>query len=113
MFRPTALAAVVLTLALGGTAQRPLEGSSPAPDNAGSRSAVGTIAKYEATSLTLTVATSSGRVVFVLAEQTPVRLGSRVLQPRDLAGHVGARVKVRYADRTGRKPVESVMVSPD
>ncbi len=109
MIRLAALCAAVAASALAGTAQNPAASSAPNP--AESRSAVGTIAKYDVRSHTLSLSTTTGSQSFVLTDATPIRLGSRVLKARDLADHTGAKAKVRYVEDRGKRTVESVMVS--
>jgi hypothetical protein len=111
MFRVAALGAVVFALALAGTAENSSATKGPAAGYAESRSVVGTIVKYDVASHSLSLSTATGEQRFVLAETTPVRLGSRVLKPQDLAAHKGARAKVRYTEEGGKRTVESVMVS--
>jgi hypothetical protein len=111
MFRGAALCAAVFALALAGTAENSSATKSPAAGSAESRSVVGTIVKYDVASHSLSLSTATGEQRFVLAETTPVRLGSRVLKPQDLAAHKGARAKVRYTEEGGKRTVESVMVS--
>jgi hypothetical protein len=111
MFRGAALCAAVFALALAGTVENSSATKSPAAGSAESRSVVGTIVKYDVASHSLSLSTATGEQRFVLAETTPVRLGSRVLKPQDLAAHKGARAKVRYTEEGGKRTVESVMVS--
>jgi hypothetical protein len=111
MLRLAALGAIVIAIALPGTIGIVVHASHVVSGLADSQSVVGTLAKYEAASRTLSVATASGIQRFVLAATTPVRLGSRVLKPQDLTAHKGAKVKVRFSEAGGKRKVESVMVS--
>ncbi len=112
MFRPSALAALTIVVALTGVAESTPQTTQRHGDGSG-RSIIGTIANYDTKTRTLTVSAHAGRRAFVLAPDTAVRQGSRVIEPRDLAGLGGAKVKVRY-NGSGRKvTVESVMVSGD
>ncbi len=111
MFRLAALAAAVFALALVGTVENRSSASSPTPGPTVSRSVVGTILKYDPASHTLSLGAQSGTLKFVLTDATPIRLGSKVLKPQDLAAHKGSRAKVRYVDDGGKRTVESVMVA--
>lgn len=82
--------------------------NAPARANA-SRSAMGTIEKYDAN--TLTLKTSSGEEQFTLASSARVRSGSHTIKADQLSSLAGQRAKVRYTEVNGQRTAESVMVS--
>lgn len=72
-------------------------------------SAMGTIEKYDAN--TLTLKTASGEEQFTLASSARVRNGSHTIKADQLSGLTGQRAKVRYTEANGQRTAESVMVS--
>jgi hypothetical protein len=111
MFRPSALAALTVTLALSGSVESMAQTTSR--HGGSSRALIGTIADYDDRTSTLTVEAQSGRRAFVLGSDTPVRQGSRVLEHRALGALKGSRVKVRYLVNGSQVTVESVMVADE
>ena len=72
-------------------------------------SAIGTIEKSDANSLTLK--TSSGEEQFTLSSSTRLREGAKTIDADALSGLTGQRAKIRYSEANGQKTAQSVMVS--
>jgi len=83
--------------------------ASKAKSSNSSHSAMGTIEKYDAN--TLTLKTSSGNEQFALASSVRLRNGSKPIKADDLSSLTGRRAKVRYIESNGQRTAESVMVS--
>lgn len=91
---------------------RPAAASTPHTPKASmpsARSAMGTIEKYDAN--TLTLKTASGEEQFTLASSARVRNGSHTIKAEELSGLTGQRAKVRYTEANGQRTAESIMVS--
>ena len=105
------VAAAAAVLALAGT----LIASQAATSSKSARtptaaSAVGTIAKYDATSRTLTLSTTKGEQIFKLAANATIHQGSKTVKDVDIASQSGQRAKVRYSEATGQKTADAVMI---
>src|SRR5215470_7687818 len=68
----------------------------------------GTIDKYEVSSRTLSLATSSGTVRLPLASTTRISQGGRKVEAVDLQKLAGERATVRYTESAGARIVQSV-----
>jgi hypothetical protein len=77
---------------------KPLVASSSVPQQPSDRSAVGTLDQVDVATQQITVATSTGKLVFHVVQGATIRQGSKTLKPAELASHKGERVKVRYRD---------------
>ena len=108
MYRALIRGAVALVLVTGAmqpsmqtvTAQAPAESS-----------AVGTLASYEARTRSLSIRTDKGPVEFTLGDKATVRVGSHVLSEGEIAAQTGRRVKVRYTQASGKRVVQTMMIS--
>jgi hypothetical protein len=99
------LAVLLLSaLMLSGTA------FAQAPSVATTLSLRGTIDKYEASSRTLSLATSSGTVRLSLATTTRVSQGGHKVDAVELQKLAGERATVRYTESAGVRVVQSVHV---
>lgn len=83
--------------------------SAKAKSSNANHSAMGTIEKYDAN--TLTLKTSSGEEQFMLASTARLRNGSKSIKADELSSLTGQRAKVRYTESNGQRTAESVMVS--
>ena len=83
--------------------------SKAKPSTPAAHSAMGTIEKFDANTLTLKTAT--GEEQFTLASSARVRSGSHTIKADQLSGLTGQRAKVRYTEANGQRTAESVMVS--
>ena len=81
-----------------------------APPAATTLSVRGTIDKYEPSSRTLSLATSSGTVRLPLASTTRVSQGGHSVDAVELQKLAGERATVRYTESGGTRIVESVHV---
>jgi hypothetical protein len=81
-----------------------------APSSATTLSLRGTIDKYEASSRTLSLATSSGTVRVSLASTTRISQGGHKVEAVDLQKLAGERATVRYTESAGARVVQSVHV---
>jgi hypothetical protein len=70
----------------------------------------GTIDKYDASSRTLSLSTSSGTVQFPVLSTTRIRQGWHKVDALDLQKLTGERATVRYTESGGDRIVESVHV---
>jgi len=70
----------------------------------------GTIDKYEASTRTLSLATSSGTVQLPLASTTRISQGGHRVDALELQKRAGDHATVRYTESGGNKVVESVHV---
>ena len=61
---------------------------------------------------TLTIKTAKGTEDVTLAPSARIHEGSKTMTAADLNHQTGARVKVRYTEKSGRKQAQSVTVSP-
>jgi len=91
-------------LLLSGTA------FAQAPSTATTLSLRGTIDKYEVSSRTLSLATSSGTVRLSLASTTRVSQGGHKVEAEELQKLAGERATVRYTESAGARVVQSVHV---
>ncbi|HET6957742.1 MAG TPA: hypothetical protein VFI56_14205 [Vicinamibacterales bacterium] len=91
-------------LLLSGTA------FAQAPSAATTLSLRGTIDKYEVSSRTLSLATSSGTVRLSLASTTRVSQGGHKVEAEELQKLAGERATVRYTESAGARVVQSVHV---
>jgi hypothetical protein len=91
-------------LLLSGTA------FAQAPSAATTLSLRGTIDKYEISSRTLSLATSSGTVRLSLASTTRVSQGGHKVEAEELQKLAGERATVRYTESAGARVVQSVHV---
>jgi len=91
-------------LLLSGTA------FAQAPSAATTLSLRGTIDKYEVSSRTLSLATSSGTVRLSLASTTRVSQGGHKVEAEELQRLTGERATVRYTESAGARVVQSVHV---
>lgn len=113
MFRTLTLGAMALVLAASVAAQT--SRSAPARPAAKaataktvSRSAVGTVAKFDAASRTLTIATAKGDQNYVLADKVSLHEGSKVITVDDLGSRTGRNAKVRYTEANGTMRANAV-----
>jgi hypothetical protein len=70
----------------------------------------GTIDKYEASTRTLFLSTSNGKVQFPLPPAARIRRGGQTIDAAQLEKLSGYRASVRYSESGGNKTVESVHV---
>ena len=91
-------------LLLSGTA------FAQAPSAATTLSLRGTIDKYEVSSRTLSLATSSGTVRLSLASTTRVSQGGHKVEAEERQKLAGERATVRYTESAGARVVQSVHV---
>lgn len=103
--RAVGLAVVVLT----GT----ILGAATAIRRSSELSAIGTVAAFDPASGRLTIATTRGREVFVLEQNTVIRLGARKVKLQEVRSLVGHPVKVRYQVRGEHRTVRAVMIAPE
>lgn len=104
------LRGVVLAAVLSTTAQPSMVGLRSQSSN--EASAIGTLSKYEARTLVLTIKTAKDIETFVLADKASVHLGSRAIPEAEIGSHVGSRVKVRFSESGRKRVATSVMLSP-
>jgi len=81
-----------------------------APPKAKSHSVVGTLDKYDAGANTIIVNTGKGTETLSLSSTSTVHMGAKTMSTSDLSSHAGDRVKVRYAEASGQRTVESVQI---
>ncbi len=81
-----------------------------APSTATTLRVRGTIDKYEVSSRTLSLATSSGTVRLSLASTTRVSQGGHKVEAEELQKLAGERATVRYTESAGARVVQSVHV---
>jgi hypothetical protein len=75
---------------------------------------VGTIERFEEAARHLVLQTKDAQhVLFVVAPDAVVRLGSRTLAVADLAAHRGRKANVRYTTADGRRTAHWVVISSD
>ena len=84
--------------------------SAQAPPAATTLSVRGTIDNYDASSRTLSLSTSSGRVKFPVSPATRISQAGHKVEASELQKLVGDRATVRYTDSGGNRVVESVHV---
>jgi len=108
MFRAVIRGSVALILVSGA-----MQPSLPAVTAQSSTelSAVGTLASYEARTRSLSIKTEKGSLEFTLGQKASVRVGSQVVSEGEIAGQKGRRVKVRYTETSGRRVVQTMMIS--
>ena len=70
-----------------------------------------TLASYEARTRSLSIRTDKGPVEFTLGDKATVRVGSHVLSEGEIAAQTGRRVKVRYTQASGKRVVQTMMIS--
>ena len=100
----TPVVAIVLALVLAaGTV-------IAAPLHARGHAVVGTLEKVDGR--TLTIKTAKGTEDVTLAPSAKIHVGSKTMTAADLNRETGARVKVRYTEKSGQKQAQSVAVSP-
>ena len=73
-------------------------------------SVAGTLEKVDGQ--TLTIKTAKGTEDVTLAPSARIHVGSKTMTAADLNHETGARVKVRYTEKSGQKQAQSVAVSP-
>ena len=81
-----------------------------APLHARGHALVGTLQKVDGQ--TLTIKTAKGTEDVTLAPSARIHEGSKTMTAADLNHQTGARVKVRYTEKSGQKQAQSVTVSP-
>jgi len=81
-----------------------------APLHARGHALVGTLQKVDGQ--TLTIKTAKGTEDVTLAPSARIHVGSKTMTAADLNHQTGARVKVRYTEKSGQKQAQSVAVSP-
>ena len=81
-----------------------------APLHARGHALVGTLQKVDGQ--TLTIKTAKGTEDVTLAPSARIHVGSKTMTAADLNHETGARVKVRYTEKSGHKQAQSVAVSP-
>jgi hypothetical protein len=81
-----------------------------APLHARGHALVGTLQKVDGQ--TLTIKTAKGTEDVTLAPSARIHVGSKTMTAADLNHETGARVKVRYTEKSGQKQAQSVAVSP-
>jgi hypothetical protein len=96
------LLSATLASGVGVLAQTP-----PVPTTLSAR---GTIDKYDSSSRTLSLSTSSGTVRFPVSSSTRIRQGGRKVEASELQKLAGDHATVRYTDAGGNRVVESVHV---
>jgi hypothetical protein len=100
----TPVVTIVLTLVLAaGTAMA-------VPLHSQRHALIGTLQKVDGQ--TLTIKTAKGTEDVTLAPSARIREGSKTMTAADLNHQTGARVKVRYTEKSGQKQAQSVTVSP-
>lgn len=65
----------------------------------------------DATSQQITVATTSGKLVFRVPSGATIRQGSKTLKPSELPAHKGERVKVRYRENGGERRADWIVLA--
>jgi hypothetical protein len=70
----------------------------------------GTIDKYDASSRTLFLSTSNGKVQFPVPPAARIRRSGQTIDASQLAKLSGYRAAVRYSESAGSKTVESIHV---
>jgi hypothetical protein len=70
--------------------------SFAAPAKAREAWAAGSLEKFDATAKSVVVKQGTHEMTFALATDAHLMQGKKALQPNDLAGDIGHRVKVRY-----------------
>jgi hypothetical protein len=102
----TSLTVLLLSVWLGSGAPA----IAQAPPASTTLSIRGTIDKYDASSRTLSLSTSSGLVRLPLASTTRIRQGGHKVAADELQKLTGQRATVRYTEADGARIVESVHV---
>ena len=102
LLTPVVTIVLALVLAAGTVAAAPL--------HARGHSLVGTLQKVDGQ--TLTIKTAKGTEDVTLAPSAKIHVGTRTMTVADLNHETGARVKVRYTEKSGQKQAQSVAVSP-
>lgn len=110
----TVLTAVALAAGVGSSGQAPV-GVKPLVAVRPSETALsGTIDHFDAAQRKLVLQTKDGRaVVFIVASDAIIWFGSNKLQPADITGHRGRRVKVRYTQVEGTRTAHWVFISTE
>ena len=80
-----------------------------APLHARGHALVGTLQKVDGQ--TLTIKTAKGTEDVTLAPSARIHVGSKTMTAADLNHETGARVKIRYTEKSGQKQAQSVAVS--
>jgi hypothetical protein len=75
------------------------------------RTATGTLASYDPVTRVLTVQSATGPSEFRVAPDARAWEGSRRLQVRDLAGHVGEQVTVAWSESGGLRITHTVRLT--
>jgi len=81
-----------------------------APLHARGHALVGTLQKVDGQ--TLTIKTAKGTEDVTLAPSARIHVGSKTMTAADLNHQTGARVNIRYTEKSGQKQAQSVAVSP-
>jgi len=101
------LAAIVMTVltafVAGATA-------TAAPLHSRGKALIGTLEKVDGQ--TLTIKTKKGTENVVVASSAKIHEGTKTMTVADLNRETGARVKVRYTEKSGQKQAQSVTLSP-
>jgi hypothetical protein len=75
------------------------------------RTATGTLASYEPVTRVLTVQSAAGSAEFHVASDARAWEGSRRLQVRELAAHVGEQVTVAWSESGGVRTTHTVRLT--
>lgn len=102
LLTPVVTIALALVLAAGTAMAVPLHSRAHA--------LIGTLQKVDGQ--TLTIKTAKGTEDVTLAPSARIHEGSKTMTVADLNHQTGARVKVRYTEKSGQKQAQSVTVSP-
>lgn len=89
---------------------RPAVTLAPSPQ-VSERSAVGTLDQVDTASQQITVATTTGKLVFRVQSGATIRQGSKTLKPSELPAHKGERVKVRYRESGGERRADWIVLA--
>ena len=84
--------------------------ASAAPAKAPEAWASGSLDRFDPSTQSVVVKQGTHEMTFVLASGAHVMQGKKVLQPNDLSGDVGRKVKVRYTATGGTKVADRVEV---
>jgi len=99
-----AMTTTALTVALAGATM------TAAPLHSRAHALVGTLQKVDGQ--TLTIQTANGTENITVSSSAKIREGSKTMTVADLNRETGARVKVRYTEKSGQKQAQSVTISP-
>lgn len=91
-----------------GTSAPAPAAQQPARPAAAEMTTTGTLAKYDATSRTLTLTTAKGPETIELGAKATIMDGAKALTAADLGAATGKEVTVKYTESAGKKTATSV-----